>query len=215
MTSISGAGPSAFHATRRPSRRPAVAGDRTRLGALRAVTPDPGGARPRRRFAVVAIRLWPVFLVLVVALLVAGTLSPAVRWLEERRVKRGLESPWSSRLFHLRASRRRPHDPEAGVAGGDALRARARAPRATGGHPRPLSCERPARDLASETSSTTRSSAGIGATAFAFSLRVVETTAYGLSALFLALYIMIDRDRSEAGSTPSSPARTTSGSPAS
>jgi predicted PurR-regulated permease PerM len=35
------------------------------------------------------IRLWPVLLVLVVALLVAGTLSPAVRWLEERRVRRG------------------------------------------------------------------------------------------------------------------------------
>jgi predicted PurR-regulated permease PerM len=35
------------------------------------------------------IRLWPVLLVLVVALLVAGTLSPAVRWLEEKRVGRG------------------------------------------------------------------------------------------------------------------------------
>src|ERR1039457_5911762 len=35
------------------------------------------------------IRLWPVLLVLVAALLVAGTLSPAVRWLEEKRVRRG------------------------------------------------------------------------------------------------------------------------------
>src|SRR5512140_18489 len=35
------------------------------------------------------IRLWPVPLVLIVALLVAGTLSPAVRWLEEKRVRRG------------------------------------------------------------------------------------------------------------------------------
>src|ERR1039458_10570451 len=35
------------------------------------------------------IQLWPVLLVLVVALLVAGTLSPVVRWLEERRVRRG------------------------------------------------------------------------------------------------------------------------------
>ena len=35
------------------------------------------------------IRLWPVLLVLIVALLVAGTLSPAVRWLEEKRVRRG------------------------------------------------------------------------------------------------------------------------------
>lgn len=35
------------------------------------------------------IRLWPVLLVLVAALFVAGTLSPAVRWLEEKRVRRG------------------------------------------------------------------------------------------------------------------------------
>jgi predicted PurR-regulated permease PerM len=35
------------------------------------------------------VRLWPVLLVVVVALLVAGTLSPAVRWLEEKRVRRG------------------------------------------------------------------------------------------------------------------------------
>jgi hypothetical protein len=31
------------------------------------------------------IRLWPVFLVLVVALLIVGTLSPAVSWMEARR----------------------------------------------------------------------------------------------------------------------------------
>ncbi len=36
------------------------------------------------------IRLWPVLLALVAALVVAGTLSPAVRWLEEKRVARGL-----------------------------------------------------------------------------------------------------------------------------
>ncbi|MCX5824747.1 MAG: AI-2E family transporter, partial [Deltaproteobacteria bacterium] len=36
------------------------------------------------------IRLWPVFLVLVVALLIVGTMSPAVTWMEARGVKRGL-----------------------------------------------------------------------------------------------------------------------------
>ena len=35
------------------------------------------------------IQLWPVLLVVVVALLVAGTLSPAVRWLEGKGVRRG------------------------------------------------------------------------------------------------------------------------------
>ncbi len=36
------------------------------------------------------IRLWPVFLVLVAALLIVGTMSPAVTWMESRGVKRWL-----------------------------------------------------------------------------------------------------------------------------
>src|ERR1019366_245967 len=39
----------------------------------------------------------------------------------------------------------------------------------------------------------------IGATAFAYSVRVLTAAAYGVSALFLALYIMIDRDRLRGG----------------
>ncbi len=35
------------------------------------------------------IRLAPILLVLVVALLIVGTMSPVVRWLEARRVRRG------------------------------------------------------------------------------------------------------------------------------
>lgn len=35
-------------------------------------------------------RLLPVFLVLVAALVIVGTISPAVRWLEVRRVRRGM-----------------------------------------------------------------------------------------------------------------------------
>src|SRR5512133_2193739 len=35
-------------------------------------------------------RLLPVVLVLVAALVIVGTISPAVRWLEERRMRRGL-----------------------------------------------------------------------------------------------------------------------------
>ena len=35
-------------------------------------------------------RLMPVLLVLVMALIIVGTVSPAVRWLEERRMRRGL-----------------------------------------------------------------------------------------------------------------------------
>src|SRR5450631_3581556 len=35
-------------------------------------------------------RLLPVVLVLVAALVIVGTISPAVRWLEERRMRRGI-----------------------------------------------------------------------------------------------------------------------------
>src|SRR5512140_1703217 len=42
-------------------------------------------------------------------------------------------------------------------------------------------------------------SSAIRATAFAFSMRIVEIIAYGASAIFLALYIMIDRDRLRGG----------------
>jgi predicted PurR-regulated permease PerM len=38
----------------------------------------------------VLYRLLPVFLVLVAALIIVGTISPAVQWLEERRMRRGL-----------------------------------------------------------------------------------------------------------------------------
>ncbi len=39
----------------------------------------------------------------------------------------------------------------------------------------------------------------MGATAFAYSKRLFEIAAYGLSAMFLALYMMIDRDRLRGG----------------
>jgi predicted PurR-regulated permease PerM len=35
-------------------------------------------------------RLLPVILVLVAALIIVGTINPAVQWLEERRIRRGL-----------------------------------------------------------------------------------------------------------------------------
>ena len=200
MTSISGAGPSAFHATppALPS-PPAVAGDRTRLVRFEL--------SPRTLVALVlvgaslwlAIRLWPVFLVLVVALLVAGTLSPAVRWLEERRVKRGLGIAMVFTVFSIfallvvaltiprlvsQAATLFEQEP--------ALRARLADTLALSPVSAPLATW--LRDLKYDALIS-----GIGATAFAFSLRVVETTAYGLSALFLALYIMIDRDRLRGG----------------
>ena len=67
-------------------------------------------------------RLWPVVLVLVAALVVAGTLSPAVRWLEEKRIGRatGIAIVFTA-FFVARRARRRPHDSDSRVAGGRAF----------------------------------------------------------------------------------------------
>jgi len=145
------------------------------------------------------IRLWPVLLVVVVALLVASTLSPAVRWLEEKRVGRGfgiaivfsvffilailfvfltiptLVSQAVTILEHESALRARLADHLAG--------SQLSAPLATWlrGH------------------KIDALMGAIGTTVFAFSRRVLGTVAYGLSALFLGLYIMIDRDRLRGG----------------
>ncbi len=145
------------------------------------------------------IRLWPVLLVLVAALLGAGTLSPAVRWLEERRVRRGLGiAIVFTVLFILtllvvfltiptlvsQGAALLEHEP--------ALRARL-ADQLAGSHlSAPLA--KWLRGFKYDASTGT-----IGATAFAYSVRVFTAAAYGLSALFLALYIMIDRDRLRGG----------------
>jgi len=145
------------------------------------------------------IRLWPVLLVLVAALLVAGTLSPAVRWLEEKRVRRGggiaivfaaffilalLVAALTIPTLVSQASALLEHEP--------ALRARL-ADSLAGSHlSAPLANWLRHFKYNAPTST-------IGATAFDVSVRVFETAAYVLSALFLALYIMIDRDRLRGG----------------
>ncbi len=145
------------------------------------------------------IQLWPVLLVLVVALLVAGTLSPVVRWLEAKRVRRGFGIAIVFTVFFIlallvvaltiptlvsQAAALLEHEP--------ALRARL-ADRLAGSHlSAPLAHW--LRGLKYDALTGT-----IGATAFAFSVRVFGAAAYGLSALFLGLYIMIDRDRLRGG----------------
>src|ERR1035437_2435545 len=145
------------------------------------------------------IRLWPVFLVLVAALLVAGTLSPAVRWLEENRVRRGFGIAIVFTVFFVlallvvaltiptlvsQAAALFDHEP--------ALRARLANYLATSHLSAPLAHW--LRGLKYDALTGT-----LGATAFAFSVRVFGAAAYGLSALFLGLYIMIDRDRLRGG----------------
>jgi predicted PurR-regulated permease PerM len=145
------------------------------------------------------IRLWPVLLVLVVALLVVGTMSPTVRWLEARRVRRGLGiAIVFSGLFIaaililtltipsilLQAMALFEREPVFRANLADQLaQVHVSAPLAVW-----------LRNVRYDNLAN-----AIGSLAFGYSLRIFEVAAYGLSAIFLALYIMIDGDRLRGG----------------
>jgi len=147
----------------------------------------------------VMVQLMPVVLVLVAALIIVGTLSPAVSWLEAHRVRRVLSIGivFTSLLVatlligaltvpEFLAQMMSLIDQE------PALRARLVA-RLAGSHlTAPLA----------EALRTMKYGALIqsfGATAITVSTRVLEFIAYSMGAIFLALYMMIDRDRLRGG----------------
>ena len=145
------------------------------------------------------IRLWPVLLALVAALVVAGTLSPAVRWLEEKRVARRLGIAIVFTVFFVlavlvvaltiptlvtQATGLLEHEP--------ALRAQ------LADHLEPSHLTAPLAVWLRGLPANALTSA-VGAWAVAASMPAFEGVAYGLSALFLALYMMIDRDRLRGG----------------
>jgi putative heme transporter len=147
----------------------------------------------------VSLRLLPVVLVLVVALFLVGTLSPAVEWLEKKKWRRawGIAFVFTT-LFVVTAllialtvpallaqvSSLAKQEPELRGRIADLLaRSRPLAPLAQW-----------LRDLHYDALAKASAS-----TAFEYSSRVVEIVAYLVSAVFLALYIMIDRDRIRGG----------------
>jgi len=147
----------------------------------------------------VMIRLLPVVLVLVMALIIVGTLNPAVEWLEARRLRRKLSIAivFTTLLVitvlvvtltipELLAQVTSLIDQE------PALRARLVARLA--GYPLTAPFAESLRTMQYYT--LMKSSAAL---AFAFSTRVIEVFAYSLGAIFLALYMMIDRDRLRGG----------------
>jgi len=145
------------------------------------------------------VRLWPVILVLVVALFILGTLSPTVLWLEERRIRRGfgiaLVFTGVITLAILAVALTVP----AMVAQGAALFEREPAFRAAlADHLARYHLLAPFAEWLRNLSYSTQGY-NVGATAFAYSLRIFKVGAYALSALFLALYMMIDRDRLRGG----------------
>ncbi len=145
------------------------------------------------------VRLLPVVLVLVTALIIVGTLNPAVQWLEARRLRRGLSIAivFTTLLVitvlvvtltipELLAQVTSLIDQE------PVLRARLVARLARYHLTAPF-----AESLRTMQYYTLMKSSA--ALAFAFSTRVLEILAYSMGAIFLALYIMIDRDRLRGG----------------
>jgi predicted PurR-regulated permease PerM len=145
------------------------------------------------------IRLWPAVLVLVVALLIVGTLSPAVSWMEARRIRRGLGIALTFTLLFVVAMLVVTVTIPTLVAQVSALVDQEPAYRERLVHYlAQFNLTAPfARWLLSTKYEGLASV--ISATAFAFSMRVFEITAYSASAIFLALYMMIDRDRLRGG----------------
>ncbi len=147
----------------------------------------------------VAVRLLPVFLVVVVALFLVGTLNPTVDWLEHRGLRRGtgiaavFVALWVSTALLLvltipalvaQARDLIAQEPEIRSRIADVL-ARSRMTAALAHSLRELHYD-----------AIARAAAG---TALAISSRAFEIVAYLASSVFLALYMMIDRDRLRGG----------------
>lgn len=145
------------------------------------------------------VRLWPVILVFIVALLVMETLNPAVQWLEVRRVRRGFGiAILFSGLFLIAVLLLTLTIPSV-LSQATALFDREPALRAH------LADWLSRYHLSAPFSDWLRNlryggpGNTVGATALTYSLRLFEIATYGMSAMFLALYMMIDRDRLRGG----------------
>jgi predicted PurR-regulated permease PerM len=142
-----------------------------------------------------AIRLWPIILVLVVALLVAGTLSPAVQWLEDKRIRRGLAIAGVYLGIIIIGSLIVTLTIPSLV--GQAVALFEREPafrRSLADYFAQFHVSAPFATWLRNTSYDSALGA-VGGVAFGYSVRVFEAATYGMSALFLSLYMMIDRDR--------------------
>ncbi len=145
------------------------------------------------------IRLWPVFLVLVVALFVLGTLSPAVQWLEEKRVRRGVGIAIVFTGVVIVAILLLTLTVPSIVAQAAAMFEREPVFRTDLANR--LAQYHLSAPFADWLRNLRYGAPGntVGATAFAYSMRIFEIAAYGMSAIFLALYMLIDRSRLRGG----------------
>ena len=143
----------------------------------------------------VFIRLLPVVLVLVVALMIVGTLGPAVEWLEQRRVRRnaGIAIVFtvlfvSTVLIFALTIPELVNQIKSLIGMEPALRERL----AEWFTRSPLTASLADALRNVQYDALIKSSA---ASALTFFTLVVEGVAYGVGAIFLALYMMLDRDR--------------------
>ena len=141
------------------------------------------------------VQLWPVLLLLIASLMIVGSLNPAVDWLERRRYRRGTAIAITFSLFLLvivlplimtipslisQVADLIEKEPEL----------RTRAIDFLSRYPLTTSLADYLRELHYDVLIKT-----FGAHALAFSTRIIAFVAYSAGAYFLALYIMIDRDR--------------------
>jgi predicted PurR-regulated permease PerM len=134
------------------------------------------------------IKLWPVFLVLVVALLIVGTMSPAVSWIEGRGYSRNLGIAIVFLFLFVASTLTITLTIPSLLAQASSL----------------VEQEPAFRDHSNLTAPLAEwlrkvEYGGFSSSAFDISIRIVEVTAYGTTAIFLALYIMLDRDRLRGG----------------
>lgn len=145
------------------------------------------------------IRLAPILLVLVVALLIVGTMSPAVSWLEARGFRRcwgiacvfGLVTVVCILLVTVTI-------PSILAQGASLLEREAAFRAGLADRMAQFHVTAPFAEWL-RTIQYGAPGSSLGAAAFAYSLRVFKVVTYGMSAIFLALYIMIDRDRLRGG----------------
>jgi predicted PurR-regulated permease PerM len=140
-----------------------------------------------------SVRLLPVMLTLVVALFLVGTLNPVVEWLEERGVKRRLAIAIVFANLLVTAL----------VVGGvtlpplvtQATTLLEQAPAFQNKAVAFLARSRISAPLADSIRNFHGLTKTDGAAALEFSWRAAELIGYGVSSIFLALYLMLDRDR--------------------
>lgn len=145
------------------------------------------------------LHLLPLLLVLVAALMLVGTLTPTIEWLEGRGMRRGLAITVVFTVFFLATVLLLTLTlPALGTQGASLIRQE------------PVFRERLAVFLEQSrgTAPFAKSLRNIhyevlamawGERAFAFSTQLLKGLAYGVSAIFLALYFVIDRDRLRGG----------------